>query len=381
MSEKKTNRENRRRRRRRNQLISYCVMAVVLIAVGMGCFFGIHAAGSAVKQHQAAREESRQELLEASRVEESAQAQAAVAALFETESTEETESTYTKEDALNDMVEDTLAGMTLEQKVAGLFFVTPEQLTGVSQVVAAGDATRESLEKYSVGGLIYFAKNIQSEDQLKEMLSNTASYSLFPLFFGVDEEGGKVARVADTLKLDKTVPMGEIGAAGDTQAAYDAYQNIGNYLSSYGFNVDFAPVADVLTNVDNTVIGNRAFSSDAGVAAQMVSSAVTGLQERLPEAFSGTWGHSRRFSYRRGADGSDERGDGSRGIFTVSVWYRSGRRYDYGRAYHSTEPDRWRFASCEHFRKDHYGSAAQRIGLSGDYYYRCNEYGSDYRIL
>ena len=142
MSEKKTNRENRRRRRRRNQLISYCVMAVVLIAVGMGCFFGIHAAGSAVKQHQAAREESRQELLEASRVEESAQAQAAVAALFETESTEETESTYTKEDALNDMVEDTLAGMTLEQKVAGLFFVTPEQLTGVSQVVAAGDATR-----------------------------------------------------------------------------------------------------------------------------------------------------------------------------------------------------------------------------------------------
>ena len=121
MSEKKTNRENRRRRRRRNQLISYCVMAVVLIAVGMGCFFGIHAAGSAVKQHQAAREESRQELLEASRVEESVQAQAAVAALFEAESTEETESTYTKEDALNDMVEDTLAGMTLEQKVAGLF--------------------------------------------------------------------------------------------------------------------------------------------------------------------------------------------------------------------------------------------------------------------
>ena len=267
MSEKKTNRENRRRRRRRNQLISYCVMAVVLIAVGMGCFFGIHAAGSAVKQHQAAREESRQELLEASRVEESAQAQAAVAALFETESTEETESTYTKEEALNDMVEDTLAGMT------------PEQLTGVSKVVTAGDATRESLGKYPIGGLIYFAQNIQSEDQLKEMLSNTASYSLFPLFFGVDEEGGKVARVADALKLDKTLPMGEIGAAGDTQAAYDAYQNIGGYLSSYGFNVDFAPVADVLTNVDNTVIGNRAFSSDAGVAAQMVSSAVTGLQE------------------------------------------------------------------------------------------------------
>ena len=68
-------------------------------------------------------------------------------------------------------------------------------------------------------------------------------------------------------------------------------------------------------------------------------------------------------------------------FITVSVWHRSRCRYDYGRAYHSTEPDGWRFASCEYFRKNHYGSAAQRIGLSGDYYYRCNEYGGDYRIL
>ena len=80
------------------------------------------------------------------------------------------DSTYTKEEALNDMVEDTLAGMTLEQKVAGLFFVTPEQLTGVSQVVAAGDATRESLEKYPVGGLIYFAQNIQSDVDKRQQI-------------------------------------------------------------------------------------------------------------------------------------------------------------------------------------------------------------------
>ena len=71
-----------------------------------GCFFGIHAAGSAVKAASGGAGGIRQELLEASRVKESAQAQAAVAALFETESTEETESTYTKEEALNDMVED-----------------------------------------------------------------------------------------------------------------------------------------------------------------------------------------------------------------------------------------------------------------------------------
>ena len=58
-----------------------------------------------------------------------------------------------------------------------LFFVTPEQLTGVGQAVQAGEGTKEALAKYPVGGLIYFSQNIQSEEQIKEMLSNTASYS------------------------------------------------------------------------------------------------------------------------------------------------------------------------------------------------------------
>ncbi len=126
--------------------------------------------------------------------------------------------------------------------------------------------------------------------------------------------------------------------------------------------------ADVLTNANNTVIGNRAFSSDAGVAAQMVSSAVTGLQETGVSAclkhFPGH-GDTAGFSYRRGADGPDKGGDGSRGIFTVSVWHRSRCRYDYGRAYHSTEPDRWRFASCEYFRKKSLQECCATVGYQG----------------
>lgn len=280
MADREERRESRRKRRIRNQIITYLVMIVVLGAVAFGCFVGIRAAADAVSDQKAAKEASREAALEASRAEESAQAEAAVAQLLEMGSTEETEteSEYTPEDALNEMVEESVAGMTLEQKVAGLFFVTPEQLTGVGQVVKAGDGTKEALAKYPVGGLIYFKQNIQSEDQLKEMLANTVSYATFPLFLGVDEEGGKVARVADALKLDKTDPMGDIGAAGDPQAAYDANAAIGQYLSSYGFNVDFAPVADVLTNESNTVIGDRAFSQDPQVASQMVASAVSGLQ-------------------------------------------------------------------------------------------------------
>ena len=53
--------------------------------------------------------------------------------------------------------------------------------------------------------------------------------------------------------------MSDIGASGDVQNAYNAGSTIGNYLAALGFNVDFAPVADVLTNPDNQVIGKRSF--------------------------------------------------------------------------------------------------------------------------
>lgn len=279
MSDREERREYRRKRRVRNQIISYCVTVVVMAAVICGCFLGIKAAAGTIEERKTAREESIAAALEASRAAESAEAEAAVAQLLELESTQpESTEEYTPEDALNDMIEDSVAGMTLEQKVAGLFFVTPEQLTGVGQAIQAGDGTREALGKYPVGGLIYFKQNIQSEEQIKEMLSNTVSFCPFPIFLGVDEEGGKVARVADALKLDNVGPMADIGAAGDVQAAYDANASIGNYLASYGFNVDFAPVADVLTNADNTVIGDRAFSSDPQIASLMVASAVSGLQ-------------------------------------------------------------------------------------------------------
>ena len=279
MSERDSNREYRRKRRRRSQLISYSVTAVVLIAVIAGCAVGIRAAAGTIRERRQAKEASIQAAAESVMEKESAEAQSAVEELLGMESTQE-ESTveYTPEDALNEMVEESVAGMTLEQKVAGLFFVTPEQLTGVGQAVQAGEGTREALAKWPVGGLVYFKQNIQSEEQLKEMLANTVSYSSFPIFLGVDEEGGSVARVADALGLENVGPMADIGSAGDVQAAYAANQTIGTYLSSYGFNVDFAPIADVLTNPDNTVIGDRAFSDDPQTAADMVAGAVEGLQ-------------------------------------------------------------------------------------------------------
>lgn len=175
-----------------------------------------------------------------------------------------------------------IENMSLEEKVAQLFMVRPEDLTGVSVAVQAGDTTREALEQYPVSGMVYFSQNIESEDQLRTMIENTKSYSKYPLWIGVDEEGGSlVARVAGSGIMDvPTYPdMIEIGNSGDLQAAYEVGSGIGSYLSDLGFNLDFAPVADVLTNPDNPAIGVRSFGPDAQLDAQMVALVVQGLQE------------------------------------------------------------------------------------------------------
>ena len=95
----------------------------------------------------------------------------------------------------------------------------------------------------------------------------------------MDEEGGSVARVADQLKLANVGPMADIGAGGDASAAYNGGTDNWHLSREYGFNLDFAPIADVLTNPDNKVIGDRAFGSDPAVVSQMVASAVQGLQD------------------------------------------------------------------------------------------------------
>ena len=101
------------------------------------------------------------------------------------------------------LADETLADMSLSEKIAQLFIVTPESLTGYSTVVQFGDASKEALDQYPIGGLIYFDQNLTSRAQTTEMLSSTAAYAKesekIPPFLAVDEEGGVVARCANNL--------------------------------------------------------------------------------------------------------------------------------------------------------------------------------------
>lgn len=270
-------REFRRKRRVRNQILAYATLVLILLVVSVAGFFAIKA-GSAVmaeKEQQKLEEEMSAQTIETMTQMSETEDEPETVIEEETTTVEE----YTDEELLDEIVDACISEMSLEDKVAGLFIVTPEALTGVDKAVRAGDGTKEALEKYPVGGLIYFKQNIQSKDQITQMLANTVSMSKYPIFLAVDEEGAKVARVADALGLEKVYSAADMGAAGDANNAYNTYKEIGTYLTEYGFNLNFAPVADVLTNPDNKAIGERSFGSDPAVVSAMVASSVTALEE------------------------------------------------------------------------------------------------------
>lgn len=164
---------------------------------------------------------------------------------------------------------------TMEEKVLQMFMITPEALTGYSKVTSAKDVTKQSLYKYPVGEIIYFASNIQTPDQLKTMTqdiqSNAMERSGLPLFLGIDEEGGTVARIGKNpeFQVEQVGDMWDVGMTKDISKATEVGNILGRYLSEYGLNLDFAPDADVLTNSVNQVIGKPSFGSDADMVASM----------------------------------------------------------------------------------------------------------------
>ena len=180
--------------------------------------------------------------------------------------------------------------MTVEDKVAQLFVITPEALTDSSGVTLAGETTKAAIDEVPVGGIIYMGDNLQSADQVKEMLSNTNSYSIertgLSMLLCVDEEGGTVARVAGSGRFDATNVgnMCDIGSDGTVQDAREAGETMGDYLSELGFNVDFAPVADVLTNQENSIVKYRSFGSDVDTVSDMSIAVAEGLKSKGIEA-------------------------------------------------------------------------------------------------
>lgn len=185
---------------------------------------------------------------------------------------------------LDEMIQNMLAKMTTQEKIGQMFIANIELLDPAEpksyQYQNITDKMKETLNHYPVGGTIFFSRNIKTPKQTKTFIKRLQKVSKYPLFISVDEEGGEISRIANNDKMNGTKfpPMAEIGATGEKEKAFQVGDTIGKEIKELGFNLDFAPIADLNTNPDSPEIGNRSFSSDPQVVAEMVAEVVKGLQ-------------------------------------------------------------------------------------------------------
>ena len=267
-------REERRRRRKRSQMIAYTLVGILILILAAAIALAV----SAITSRSSIQQEQQTKLDEILSSEETIE--------VPTEPVE-TVQEMTDEQKLDKIIDEAIIqNMPLEDKVAGLFITTPESITGVSAAVQAGDGTKDALSKYPVGGIVYAAKNIQSADQLKQMIDNTKLYTSYPLFIAIDGEGSGTDAVAAAGLGTKTDSPETIGASGDVNNAYTAGTTVGSYLAELGFNLDFAPAAD-LKVVDGNAAGSSSYGSEADKVASFVGYMQAGLQEQKVTACIG----------------------------------------------------------------------------------------------
>jgi len=166
-----------------------------------------------------------------------------------------------------DPINEAIAQMTLYEKIGQIFVIR----------LPDPNSARRLIEDHHIGGFIFFSDHVSSTEQVQQQIATLQDASTIPLFIAVDEEGGRVSRIGRLFPAQIGTAL-SLGNTGDTQVAYDAYYTIGQQLSYLGFNMNFAPVADIWTNPANTVIGDRAFGTEPELVANMTVAAVQGLQ-------------------------------------------------------------------------------------------------------
>lgn len=162
--------------------------------------------------------------------------------------------------------------MSIDEKIGQMIFA------GVTGTKPNAEA-EQLVAKYKVGGIIFNGKNFTSPAQTvayvnylkKENRSNR-----IPLFFGIDQEGGRISKLPGNLKSTPTNL--DIGKINNPPFSYEMGGLLGKLVDAYGFNMDFAPVLDVNSNPDNPVIGNRSFGNEPDKVAQLGIGTMKGLQ-------------------------------------------------------------------------------------------------------
>ena len=170
-----------------------------------------------------------------------------------------------------DKIKDKVESMSLEEKIGQLFIVGFEGEEINDEIV-------DLVKNQKVGGLIYFSRNIVDSNQIINLNNEIKAIEKdIPLFISVDEEGGVVSRVPE--EFVKLPSSGYIGQFNDENLSYNVGKIIAKELNSLGFNMDFAPVLDIDSNPNNTVIGERAFGNNSEIVSRLGIKTMEGIKD------------------------------------------------------------------------------------------------------
>lgn len=168
-------------------------------------------------------------------------------------------------------IDDKINSMTLDEKIGQMI------ITGFNGSEYNDDMDRV-INEYKVGGVILFARNIEDSNQMIDLTrALQENNNNLPLFISIDEEGGRVSRLPDD--VEKFPSAFTIGLINNQQTAYENGKEIGYTLKRLGINLDYAPVLDIYSNENNTVIGDRAFSKEESIVSTMGIATMEGIED------------------------------------------------------------------------------------------------------
>lgn len=125
-------------------------------------------------------------------------------------------------------------------------------------ILGTGDALDSALAK-GLSGVIFFTKDIQTKEQFQTLIKDIKSKAVIPPFLSIDQEGGRVER---TENIHPRYLSPRIAFQKGEEFLHKQSKKIALELKDYGINLNFAPCADVNTNPNNPIIGERSFSSN-----------------------------------------------------------------------------------------------------------------------
>lgn len=160
--------------------------------------------------------------------------------------------------------------LPLEEKIGQMLMI------GMDGTIVSDDL--KTAIQHHIGHVILFKKNIISIEQLRALITDIDALATdYPIWVGIDEEGGTVSRLPN--ELVKLPSANVLASNYSKQQVKKIAEHLGKALASNGIDIDFAPVMDVNSNAANPVIGKRAFSSNADSVSLYANQFANGLQQ------------------------------------------------------------------------------------------------------